>query len=79
MAEPIARLSPQFLARVAATGMSDAALAAAIGVTPQYFSQVKTGREAPSVRFMAGAVLAGLASTFADVAEVSRPKAAAAA
>lgn len=69
MAQPIARLTPQFLERVATTGLSDAALAAAIGVSPQFYSQVKSGKEAPSVRFMSGAVMAGLAQTFADVAE----------
>ncbi len=70
MAQPIARLTPQFLARVADTGLSDAAIAAAIGISPQFYSQVKNGEQAPSVRFMSGAVLAGLALTFAEVAEV---------
>lgn len=72
MSQPIARLAPQFLARVADTGLSDAAIAAAIGVSPQYYSQVKRGDLAPSVRFMAGAVVAGLADSFASVAEVHR-------
>lgn len=72
MSQPIARLTPDFLARVAATGLSDAATAAAIGVTPQFYSQVKRGEASPSTRFMAGAVLAGLAGSFADVAEVRR-------
>lgn len=72
MSQPIARLTPQFLARVADTGLSDAAIAAAIGVSPQYYSQVKRGEQAPSTRFMAGAVLAGLADSFASVAEVRR-------
>lgn len=67
-----ARLTPQFLARAAATGMTDAALAAAIGVTPQYFSQVKAGTVGPSIRFLAGSVLAGLADDFGQVAEVDR-------
>ena len=70
MTKPVARLTPTFLDRVAATGLSDAAVAAAIGVTRQYYSQIKLGQEAPSVRFLAGAVTAGLAATFADVAEV---------
>lgn len=69
---PNIRLTDQFLARVADTGLTDAAAAAAIGVTPQFYSQVKTGQAAPSARFMAGAVLAGLAESFADVAEVAR-------
>lgn len=72
MSQPVARLTPSFVARVAATGLTDTAAAAAIGVTKQYYSQVKAGHEAPSVRFIAGAVLAGFAETFADVAEVVR-------
>lgn len=79
MNRPIARLTQGFHDRVAATGLSDAAVAAAIGVSRQYYSQVKAGKEAPSVRFLAGAVVAGLADTFADVAEVEREAAAAAA
>lgn len=78
MAQPIARLTPQFLVRVASTGLSDAAVAAAIGVSPQFYSQVKNGEQAPSVRFMSGAVLAGLASSFAEVAEVRPAEVAAA-
>ena len=72
MPPPTAKLTPAFIARVEGTGLSDAAVAAAIGVTRQYYSQVKAGATAPSVRFMAGAVSAGLADTFADVAEVTR-------
>ena len=70
MPNPVARLTPTFLDRVAATGLSDAAIAAAIGVSRQYYHQVKSGQEAPSVRFLAGAVAAGLASSFGDVAEL---------
>lgn len=66
---PEAKLTSTFLARAEATGMTDAALAAAIGVTRQFYSAVKNGTEQPTVRFMAGAVRAGLAATFADVAE----------
>ena len=75
MPKPVARLTDNFLNRVAATGLSDAAIAAALGVSKQYYSQVKSGAEAPSVRFMAGAVVAGLAESFADVAEVVRVEA----
>lgn len=67
---PVARLTEAFKARVASTGLSDAAVAAAIGVTRQFYSQVKTGAQAPSVAFMAGAVKSGLATSFAEVAEV---------
>lgn len=69
MSQPTARLTKGFLDRAAATGMTDAALAAAIGVTRQFYSAVKSGAEQPTTRFMVGAVRAGLASTFADVAE----------
>lgn len=64
------RLTQSFLDRVAATGLSDTAVAAAIGVTKQFYSEVKSGKSAPSTRFMGGAVVAGLASSFAEVAEV---------
>ncbi len=70
MARPVARLTPSFLARVESTGLTDSAVAAAIGVSRQYYSQVKNGEESPSVRFLAGAVVAGFADNFADVAEV---------
>lgn len=69
MSQPAARLTEGFLVRAAATGMTDAALAAAIGVTPQFYSAVKNGVEQPTTRFMVGAVRAGLASSFGDVAE----------
>lgn len=76
MSHPVARLTAGFIERVANTGITDAAAAAAIGVSKQYYSQVKAGQEAPSVRFLAGAVLAGFADSFADVAEVVRLEAA---
>lgn len=75
MTRPVARLTQGFLDRVAATGLSDAAVAAAIGVTRQYYSQVKAGTEAPSVRFIAGAVVAGLADNFGEVAEIRQESA----
>lgn len=65
-----ARLTAGFLDRLARTGLTDAAAAAAIGVSRQYFAQVKAGEVSPSVRFLAGAVNAGLADDFAEVAEV---------
>ena len=74
---PRAQLTAAFLAKVEATGLTDAATARAIGVTPQYYSAVKTGVEQPSVGFMAGAVKAGLADSFDGVAEVSSVEAAA--
>lgn len=69
MNRPAARLTADFLARAAATGMTDAALAAAIGVSRQFYSDVKAGKEQPTTRFMVGAVRAGLADSFAQVAE----------
>lgn len=72
MAHPVARLKTGFLDHLAATGLTDSAAAAAIGVTKQYFSQVKTGIRPPSIAFMSGAILAGLASSFDDVAELAR-------
>ena len=68
MPKPTARLTEDFLNRAEATGMTDAALAAAIGVTRQFYSAVKNGHEQPTTRFMVGAVRAGLANTFAEVA-----------
>lgn len=73
MAHPEARLTEKFIARVADTGLTPAATAAAIGVTPQEYARVLAGKCAPSVRFMAGAVRSGLAETFADVAELTTP------
>lgn len=66
---PPARLTKDFRERCTATGLTDSALAAAIGVSRQFFSRVKNGHESPSVAFMAGAIHAGLANTFAEVAE----------
>ena len=64
-----ARLTESFRQRCAETGLTDAALAAAIGVSRQFYNRVKNGHEPPSVGFMAGAVHAGLAQSFAEVAE----------
>ena len=72
MAHPEARLTEKFIARVADTGLTPAATAAAIGVTPQEYARVLAGKCAPSVRFM-WAVRSGLAETFADVAEPTTP------
>lgn len=69
MPTPVARLTKTFLDRVEAAGLTDAGVAAALGISRQYYGQVKAGVEAPSVRLMAAAVEAGLAETFGDVAE----------
>ena len=69
MKRPQARLTPGFLAHVEATGLTDKGAAGAIGVTEQVYVAVKAGKEAPTVGFLAGAVNAGLADSFAGVAE----------
>lgn len=66
---PKVQVRQTFLNKVAASGLSDAGAARAIGVSRQYFQQVKTGERQPSAGFMAGAVLSGLATSIADVAE----------
>lgn len=65
-----ATLTDSFRTRLDQTGMSQAAIAKAIGVSPQYFSRVIRDLEQPSVRFMAGAIQAGLGASFADIAEI---------
>ena len=69
LSKPNARLTPDFLARVAATGLTDEAVARAIGVSKQFYSAVKLGKQSPTINFMVGAVRAGLADSFSDVAE----------
>lgn len=64
-----AQLTEQFLARLAALPMHEHAVAAAIGVSVDEFRLTVAGRGEPSIAFMAGAVTAGLAASFADVAE----------
>lgn len=69
LSKPNARLTPDFLARVEATGLTDEAAARAIGVSKQFYSAVKLGKQSPTINFMVGAIHAGLADSFADVAE----------
>lgn len=66
---PSARLTTDFRERCARTGLTGAALAAAIGISRRFFNRVKNDHEPLSVAFMAGAVHAELAATFAEVAE----------
>lgn len=73
MSTPKIQLRKEFLARVEQTGLTDSAIAAAMGLTKQFYSQVKSGDRQPSAGFMAGAVRAGLAANFAEVAEVVLP------
>lgn len=70
MTKPLVRIRPEFLAKLENTGLTDRAAAAAIGVTKQYFSQVKNGQTGPSMAFLAGAVDAGLADSFDEVARL---------
>lgn len=77
MGLPQAHLTESFLEKVAATGLTDAAAARAIGVTRQYYSQVKLGKTSPSVAFIVGAIHAGLATSFNDVAEPAKVQSAA--
>ena len=72
-----ARLTSGFLDKVKATGLTDAAAARAIGVSKQFYSQVKNGKDSPSMTFMMGAIHAGLATSFDDVAEPVPAKSAA--
>ncbi len=67
-----AQLTEAFCNRVTDTGMTHEAIAKSLGVTKQFFSAVWNGKENPSVRFMTGAVLAGLGNSFADIAEPRR-------
>lgn len=64
-------LTPEFRKRVEATGMTHSAIAAAMGLTKQFFSEVWNGTKPPSYRFMAGAVRAGLADHFGEVAQIA--------
>ena len=68
-----ARITPAFLRRLENTGMTDVAIAASFGMSRQEFSAIKLGKQAPTVRFLAGAVRSGLAETFAEVAEYVPP------
>ena len=68
------RLSPVFCRRLGETGMTDMALAASFGMSRQEFSAIKLGKQGPTARFMAGAVRAGLAENFGEVAEYAPDK-----
>lgn len=64
------RLTTGFRDKLASSGRTDTELAAQIGVPLQRYRSVIAGTEAPSVAFIAGAVVAGLATSIAEVAEV---------
>ncbi|WP_455951367.1 hypothetical protein [Arcanobacterium haemolyticum] len=63
-------LTPEFRERINQTEMTHTAIALAIGVTKQFFSLVWSGKENVSVRFMVGAINAGLAESFDQIAQV---------
>lgn len=68
---PKAKLTAAFQERLQASELTDQTVAATIGVSLPAFQEVRDGKRGPTVAFMAGAVKAGLAGTFADVAEVA--------
>ena len=76
--KPNLRLTNSFLRRVAETGLTDSAVAAAIGVSKQFYSAVKLGKEQPTLALIAGAVKAGLVDSFDEVAELAPEELAAA-
>ena len=71
-----AQLTEQFLARLASLPMREHAIAAAMGVSVDEYRLTVAGRGEPSIAFLAGAVHAGLATSFADVAEAVPERAA---
>lgn len=66
---PKVQIRASFLEKITTSGLTDAGAARAIGVSRQYYQQVKTGTRPPSAGFIAGAVLSGLATSFDEVAE----------
>ena len=74
--QPAAQLTEQFLARLASLPMREHAIAAAVGVSVDEYRLTVAGRGEPSIAFLAGAVTAGLATSFADVAEAVPERAA---
>ncbi len=60
-------LTQQFRYMVEKTGMTHSAIANGMGVTRQFFSAVWNGKEQPTMRFVVGAITAGLGKTFDDV------------
>ncbi|MCD4557638.1 hypothetical protein [Schaalia sp. lx-100] len=61
------QLTQKFRYLVENTGMTHAAIAAAMGITRQFFSAVWLGKEQPTARFAVGALQAGLGHSFDDV------------
>lgn len=72
----IARLTPGFLETLSRTRLTDEAAARAIGVPLADYAAIKSGSASPTTKFIVGAIRAGLASTFSEVAEPAQPIAA---
>lgn len=69
-------ITPQFRERIEATGMTQEALAKAVGVTRQYFNQVINGKTPVTTAFLVGALKAGLGKEITDIAQWAPKKAA---
>lgn len=61
-------ITPAFRRRVEQTGMTQGALAKAIGVSRQFFNAVLNGKQEPTTAFMVGAIKAGLADQLSEIA-----------
>ncbi|WP_216395801.1 helix-turn-helix transcriptional regulator, partial [Arcanobacterium phocae] len=62
-------LTDTFRQRIKNTGMTQEALAKAIGISRQFFNDIWTGKQVPTATFMTGALRAGLGESLADIAE----------
>lgn len=62
--------------RIKTTGMTQEALAKAIGVSRQYFNEVINHKQGVSATFITGAIRAGLGENIQDIAQIGelRPK-----
>lgn len=65
-------LSDEFKRRASQTELTDAGIAKAIGVSRQFYSELKQGRKQVTTRFLIGAIEAGLADTANDVISIER-------
>ncbi len=64
------KLLDNFQQRVQELSLTDAAIARMLGVSKQYYSQVKKGERQPSAAFIAAAVASGLVDSLDQVARV---------
>lgn len=65
-------LSDEFKRRASQTELTDAGIAKAIGVSRQFYSDIKQGKKQVTTRFLIGAIEAGLADTANDVISIER-------